>query len=108
LQDYENKMKNYSSSMSMMDEVNERYSPLREGTSVDEQGYISRGDTSGLLISSDPEQAFKMAYGNKPFGASFRIDEHGEGKNVGWLKRGDKTAEFMRDGRLTFRGWGDQ
>jgi hypothetical protein len=108
LQDYENKMKNYSSSMSMMDEVNERYSPLREGTSVDEQGYISRGDTSGLLISSDPEQAFKMAYGNKPFGASFKIDEHGEGKNVGWLKRGDKTAEFMRDGRLTFRGWGDQ
>jgi|TARA_Y100000034_G_scaffold15792_1_gene16949 hypothetical protein len=104
LQDYENKMKNYSSSMSMMDEVDEGYAPLRKGSSVDEYGYVTRGDSS-VNIQSDPERAFKMAYGRKPFGATFDIQEDGGDKNVGYLQRGGRSVEFMRDGRFAFGGW---
>ena len=96
--------------VSMMDKVEEGYtspekqpfdaqSIMRKGSSVDEQGYVTRGDTS-LNIQSDPEQAFKMAYG-KPMGSSFNLDEE---SGIGWLKRGNQQVEAYRDGKFTYEG----
>ena len=103
LQEYESKTQMASPPGSMMSEVEAGYSstsaPFRKGSSVDEQGYVTRGDTS-LNIQSDPEQAFKMAYG-KPMGSSFNLDEE---SGIGWLKRGNQQVEAYRDGKFTYEG----